>query len=158
MKKVAEFTTRLNEVLEAYKMGPTELGEKIGKAKSTVSMYMSGERSPKCSTVGEIAQLFGVNPAWLMGFDVEKYLSDSKSEQEIALSPIEKELMLECRKYFGVQEIGEAQREDVILDVEVLKYFHNLNKNGKKSVITHARGCCLEKDYVNEEYAEKTLA
>ena len=54
-------------------MTAIELAEKLGCPKSSVSMYLSGQREPSKMAVQLIALNLGVNPAWLSGVDVPKY-------------------------------------------------------------------------------------
>lgn len=50
-----------------------ELSERLGCPKSSVSMYLSGQRTPSKMAIQLIALNLGVNPAWLCGIDVPKY-------------------------------------------------------------------------------------
>lgn len=44
--------------------------ERTGLTKGSVSQYCSGSNVPNNKTAKRIADTFGVNPAWVMGFDV----------------------------------------------------------------------------------------
>lgn len=50
-----------------------DLASKLGCPKSSVSMYLNGQREPSKMAVQLIALNLGVNPAWLSGLDVPKY-------------------------------------------------------------------------------------
>ena len=63
---------RLKEAMAG--MSNIDLAEKLGCARSNISMYLSGERTPSKMTIQLISIYLGVNPAWLMGFDMPKYL------------------------------------------------------------------------------------
>lgn len=54
-------------------MSSIDLAEKLGCPKSSISMYLSGQREPSKMAVQLIALNLGVNPAWLAGIDVPKY-------------------------------------------------------------------------------------
>lgn len=54
-------------------MSVIDLSIKLGCPKSSVSMYLSGQREPSKMAVQLIALILGVNPAWLCGLDVPKY-------------------------------------------------------------------------------------
>jgi len=54
-------------------MSTSELAERLGCGKSSVSMYLAGQREPSKMAVQLIALILGVNPAWLCGMDVPKY-------------------------------------------------------------------------------------
>lgn len=59
-----------------------EIGEMLSISASIVSYYISGKRSPKVQTVAFIANEFGVDPVWLMGYDVPKYKKTPEPEPE----------------------------------------------------------------------------
>lgn len=63
---------RLKEVLDEFDMKPQELADKTGINKSSISQYVNGSHAPSNITAGKMAEVFKVNPVWLMGFDVEK--------------------------------------------------------------------------------------
>ncbi len=54
-------------------MSAIELADRLCCPKSSVSMYLSGQREPSKMAVQLIALNLGVNPAWLYGLDVPKY-------------------------------------------------------------------------------------
>lgn len=62
---------RLREAMG--EMSVIELADKLGCGKSSVSMYLAGQREPSKMAVQLIALVLGVNPAWLCGMDVPKY-------------------------------------------------------------------------------------
>ena len=53
-------------------MSAIDLAERLGCPKSSVSMYLTGQRSPSKMAVRLIALNLGVNPDWLCGMDVPK--------------------------------------------------------------------------------------
>lgn len=72
MEKIAEFSSRLLEALSGS-MTATQLAEKLGMSKQTISAYTTGTRSPKRPVVYVMAEILRVNPLWLLGYDVSKY-------------------------------------------------------------------------------------
>lgn len=62
---------RLNELIEYLGITQTDIAKKTGIPKSAISMYVSGQRSPRQDRISDIAEAYGVNEAWLMGYDVE---------------------------------------------------------------------------------------
>ena len=71
MKLISSFQERFAEA--AGEINVTQLADKLGISKQSVSAYLNGTRRPKQLTVSAIAQILRVDPAWLMGYDVEKY-------------------------------------------------------------------------------------
>lgn len=47
-----------------------ELCQRTGIPKSSMSMYLNGERSPRQNRLSQIAETFNISEAWLMGYDV----------------------------------------------------------------------------------------
>lgn len=72
MEKIAEFSSRLLEALSGS-MTATQLAEKLGMSKQTISAYTTGTRSPKRPVVYVMAEILHVNPLWLLDYDVSKY-------------------------------------------------------------------------------------
>lgn len=71
---------RLNELIEHFGITQTDLSKKTGIPKSAISMYVSGQRKPKQDRISDIAEAYGVNEAWLMGYDVEMKKEFSEEE------------------------------------------------------------------------------
>ncbi len=53
------------------KMSQKELAERIGIAKSVISFYESGDRSPSYDVLKEIAKIFNVTTDYLLGVERE---------------------------------------------------------------------------------------
>lgn len=69
---------RLIELFEADPRSLTSIAKSIGVSKQAISMWKSGERSPKKSVLIKIAEMYNVSIEWLMGFDVPKNFDDYK--------------------------------------------------------------------------------
>lgn len=69
---VSNFRERFNELFNESNKTNTSLGKELHVSNQTVSAWKLGTRSPKEPTVIAIAECFGVDVRWLMGFDVEK--------------------------------------------------------------------------------------
>lgn len=81
MNTIAE---RMREALQIRQMKQSELVEKTGIGKSSISTYLSGEYEPKQRNIYKIAKALNVSEAWLMGYDVPmkrtEYHSTNQSE------------------------------------------------------------------------------
>lgn len=62
---------RIKMAMSANNVNAAELSRRTGLAESTISRYMSGKAFPKQNAIGSIAEALHVNPAWLLGYDVE---------------------------------------------------------------------------------------
>ena len=63
---------RIREALSDAKLKPQELAEKSKVSKSSISQYVNGSHQTSNISSGKMAKVLGVEPMWLMGFDVPK--------------------------------------------------------------------------------------
>lgn len=68
---------RLKELLTENNMKAVELCTRTGIYKGTISQYIHGTHTPTNLKAKQIAEVFNVNPLWVMGFDVPKYETDT---------------------------------------------------------------------------------
>ena len=61
---------RLVLALSNANMKARELADKSGVNKSSISQYVNGTHAPSNINAGKMAKVLGVNPVWLMGYDV----------------------------------------------------------------------------------------
>lgn len=69
MKKVASQSDRLHELMRAFDISQSDLANKAGLSRSSISMCLSDKRNMGSRIVEKIAQAFGVYVEWLMGYD-----------------------------------------------------------------------------------------
>lgn len=69
--KFPETAKRLSYILSVRKMSAQELANRSGVGKSSISHYVNGTNEPHNKNAGAMAEVLGVDPRWLMGFDVE---------------------------------------------------------------------------------------
>lgn len=88
---------RLKMALDDAGLSQQELADKSGVAKASISQYINGSHSPQNLNSGKMGEVLGVNPLWLMGFDVEmrKDISYGKADEDIGI--LEKFSMLNER-------------------------------------------------------------
>lgn len=73
---------RLAELMDYYNINQADLIKKTGIPKSSMSMYVSGQRKPPQNKLTVIAEAYNVDEAWLMGYDVPmKGLVKNDSEE-----------------------------------------------------------------------------
>lgn len=86
---MASFKEMLKYLRLGENLSQSELAEKLGVAKSTISMYEVGKREPDFETLEAIADLFNVDMNFLLGKDGSEndryYINDetAKAAQEI---------------------------------------------------------------------------
>lgn len=69
-KKITNSQKRIVEILDYFGISQTELCKRTGIQKSALSNYLNGDREPRQNQISLIADPFGINPTWLMGYDV----------------------------------------------------------------------------------------
>lgn len=124
MKIVSSFSTRLAEAMNG--MGVTELAIKLGVSKQSVSAYLKGIRQPKQLAITAIAQILSVDPAWLMGYDVEKHAHTMEKESE-QLDKKENKKLLEFTSLF--QQLTEEQQFLIISQIKGILANQNTAKS-----------------------------
>ena len=77
-----ELKDRLTEGLAIRGMRATDLAEKTGINKTTISYYMNGKTVPRSSKLYLIAQALDVSEAWLLGYDVAIHRSDAQKKND----------------------------------------------------------------------------
>lgn len=77
---------RLKEALNDNFLKAVELAEKTDIPKGTISHYCTGRRIPSRNSAAAMGRVLGVNPAWLMGFKVPKYVESTEKDKELLFS------------------------------------------------------------------------
>lgn len=71
-----KFAERFSDLVKNSSIEVPTLAQMLGiKSKSTIYRYMNAEMAPKLTTVKYASEIFNVNPLWLMGYDVDKYIT-----------------------------------------------------------------------------------
>lgn len=73
--------TRLCELLSVTGDTQKELSRKSGISEAAVCMYVTGRREPRQDAIFKISQAYGVDPAWLLGFETPMYVDRSNQTQ-----------------------------------------------------------------------------
>lgn len=74
---------RLNELMTYFGLKQTDISKKTGIPKSAISMYASGQRTPRQDKLTLIATAYNVDEAWLMGYDVPMHGATNENPEEI---------------------------------------------------------------------------
>lgn len=82
MKK--DTSARLQELMDIKNINQVDLCQRTGIPKSSMSMYLSGERSPRQNRLSQIAEKFDISEAWLMGYDVPMERTDSLTDESLS--------------------------------------------------------------------------
>ena len=103
---------RLLKALTSVNKIPQELANESGVSKSSISQYLKGSHNPSNISSGKMAKVLGVDPLWLMGFDV----------------PMKKEIKDELTRF-----------KTNTYEALVVKEMQKLNKIGKVKMLNTAR-------------------
>ena len=68
--KNSDSRRRLLEMMQILNISQTDIVKRTGVQKSSLSNYVNGKRTPTQDQLSKIADPYGINPAWLMGYDV----------------------------------------------------------------------------------------
>lgn len=84
------FKNRLKELMNYYDLRQIDISNKTGLDKSLISCYLSGKYEATQDNVFLIAESYGIDPAWLMGFDVPMKKIDYDEVDKMYLNNIDK--------------------------------------------------------------------
>jgi transcriptional regulator with XRE-family HTH domain len=122
--------------------------KKAGLKKDLVNSIKNGS-APSIDKIAALAEYFGVTVDYLLTG------KDNNTDNE---SPLEKELIGVYRHFFGVKQMGEEHRAQVLADIEMLKVFHNLNGIGQAAAIETTKGLTNMEELISEEAAQQIHA
>ena len=69
-KKISTTQARLEEMMQAFDIKAADIVRRTGIHKSTLSNYINGKREARQDQLSLIADSYGIDPAWLLGYDV----------------------------------------------------------------------------------------
>lgn len=130
---------RIRELLNQHCMSAQDLSTKSGVSKASISQYLSGLYTPKNTSAKKLADVFNVNPAWIMGLDVPMEIEHIKPktivqanndfvthqgnldyviEQTNKLSSQELEALQKYVDFaLSIKKIKEKEKEDLEMDM-----------------------------------------
>lgn len=71
---IESFAERLKELMADSNENTYTLAEAVFMTPGTISKYTNAKMEPSRKTIELLAKYFRVNPVWLMGYDVDKWL------------------------------------------------------------------------------------
>lgn len=101
--KTSNSRNRIQELLSIYGDRQFEMAKKTGLSKSAITRFVNGENIPNQESIDKIAKAYNVNPAWLMGYDVDM---EKKSNKEIIkmlnmLTETDKDFVIKTIRYLA---------------------------------------------------------
>lgn len=125
-KKIATFQYRFSELIDSSPKSRSAIAAEFGVAKQTISAWTTGQSSPRLPVVYSLAEYFGVNYEWLLGFDVPKYPAKEKPPDD---HPKTKEAQILAK---GIDRLPPEQRAQALAVVRAMFSMHADYFEGKE--------------------------
>lgn len=84
-KLVSNIPKRLHEIMNKLNISQADISRKTGLPRSAISMYLSGQRTPRQDKISQICEPFNINPTWLMGYNVPMFSSSVFADENMDL-------------------------------------------------------------------------
>lgn len=154
-----KFAERFSDLVKNSSIEVPTLAQMLGiKSKSTIYRYMNAEMAPKLTTVKYASEIFNVNPLWLMGYDVDKYITKTDAlgnpvsplpligavkagynylaqENWIGTIDVEKSLVGDGKDYFALKVKGDSMAPVFVEDDIVIIKKQNDCENNEYAVV-----------------------
>lgn len=91
--RIETCSNRIKEALSLKGINQTELCKRAKVPKSSLSLYLSGAYEPRQDRLYDMARVLGVDPVWLMGYDVPMNKQETPPNDEHKLTEGEKILL-----------------------------------------------------------------
>ena len=117
---MATMGERIKELRKANGMTQTELAEKMGVTKGTVSTWETNSRTPSFNTLDQLCDLFDKSMGYVTGqSDIPGHSRITEEETvDLALSEVEEELTEYALKFARLDEFGRRAVQSVIREEE----------------------------------------
>lgn len=111
---------RIKELRKESGMTQTELAEKMGVTKGTVSTWETNSRTPSFNTLNQLCELFDKSMGYVTGqSDIPGHSRIMEEEAvDLALSEVEEELTEYALKFARLDEFGRRAVQSVIREEE----------------------------------------
>ncbi len=129
MKTTAE---RIKEALNLRGMKQSDLVEKTGIGKSSISTYISGAYEPKQRNIYKIAKALDVSEAWLMGYDVpmerredqyDNYISHQDNHEEICMYHVDSKESMLLNEFNKLNETGKQEAVNRVTELTYIPQY-----------------------------------
>ena len=92
-----ETNKRIREEMARQKLTMTELANRSGLNRSSISRYVADKVEPKPDAVVAISKALNVSPEWLIGLNDSKAIKENKQFKPVKLSALETGLIIDFR-------------------------------------------------------------
>lgn len=128
---------RRNELMMSYQ----DLADKTGLSKSTLQRYETGSiKNMPIDKLGILANALNVNPVWLMGYDVEKFL-----ETENKITNLSKEETKLLENFNKLNDLGKKEANKRVAELtEINKYIDDDTTNELCSTLNSSQNYIIK--------------
>ena len=125
---------RINYLIDTYCDGSQQrFSERTGLNKGSLSQDDHGKKIPSNITASKIADIFHINPAWLMGFDV----------------PMDRK----------TPDLTTSSSYDLLPDeASLIDNYRSLNLEGKKEVDKHMKYIVSQEEYIKDTSVSESVS
>lgn len=126
--KISNTSERINQLMETLGVTQSDIVKRTNLTKSSVSNYVSGKREPRQEAIYKISSAYNINPAWLMGYDVEMKENSVSPKQKDESEKLAEPKML---------DIEISHSEEFRNYMHIAQYFYKFSKlsEGQKNLI-----------------------
>lgn len=110
MMPTVKTSERILQMMSIFEVTIPEIAERTGLARSTIWKYANDRQAPRQDKIYIIASRFGINPTWLLGYDVPMKLEDSIEENYHEEIPGTSELILEISRVLSGFDRSQLER------------------------------------------------
>lgn len=98
------FASRLNIAITKSGLSAADLCRKTGISESTIANYRAGRYAPKQKRIQILADVLGVTPGWLIGYDSEENLDEAIASLMTSLSQDQKSQVLDYIEFLASRD------------------------------------------------------
>lgn len=109
--KYPEISKRFEQILSQKGMTARELSEKSGVNETSISQYVNGRHVPSNVSSGKMAEILGVAPLWLMGYDVPMFPRKSEELAHTDMAMLTKYMRLAPRDQKIIDQMIDSMLE-----------------------------------------------
>lgn len=113
-------------------MKQQELADKSGVSKNSISQYLSQRSIPSNISAGKMATVLGVNPMWLMGYDI----------------PMNRTNVQSSHKEFNIDDFDSIKSKKLVSSIIINA--KKLNDSGKQNLLDYSNILLGNPAFVNE--------
>lgn len=129
-KPTSNFSKRLKEFMEQNHFSQVDIVARTGIPNGTISKYLSGKQEPKADKIDAIARAFGLNHAWLLGYDYPQ----STNDLSLLIEVTEKKADSNAHLLAYAAKLGKLSDDDRKIIEGMIDRLSGGDSNGKKEV------------------------